>query len=205
MEEKHEMRRMPQQGRSQERVKAILDAAAQLFAEIGYEAATTNAIAQRAQTRIGSLYHFFPNKEAILRALAEQYLQEMRDFSGRIFASEQAASLPLADFIDGMINALLAFDESHLGFKQLLDGSDYLGEVSKQVQQTIIAAVEQGMQQRAPSLDADERHAAATVAFSAVKSILNLEAENKAERDRLLRHLKLMLRVYVAEVFETTM
>jgi AcrR family transcriptional regulator len=203
MGQKHEMRRAPQQGRSQERVKAILDAAAQLFAEVGYEAATTNAIAQRAETRIGSLYHFFPNKEAILRALAEEYLQDIRDFSARVFASEEAATIPLPEFIDGIINALLEFDDSHIAFKQILDGAqapDYLGEVSRQVHQSIIAAVEQGMRLRVPQLAAPENHAVAVIAFSAVKSILNFEAEDAVERQRLLHHLKWMLTVYLTSV-----
>lgn len=206
MEQKHEMRRAPQQGRSQERVKAILDAAAQLFAQVGYEATTTNAIAQRAQTKIGSLYHFFPNKEAILRALAEEYLQDIRDFSARVFASEEAATIPLPEFIDGIINALQEFDESHLGFKQILDGAqapDYLGEVSRQVHQSIIAAVEQGMRLRVPQLAAPENHAIAVIAFSAVKGILNFEAEDEVERHRLMHHLKWMLTVYLTSVYES--
>lgn len=67
------MRRKPQQARGQRRVNTILDAASQVFSELGYEAATTNIIAIRANTSIGSLYQFFPNKEAILSAIATRY------------------------------------------------------------------------------------------------------------------------------------
>ena len=67
------LRRVPQQPRGQRRIEAILDAAEQLFAEIGYDATTTNAIAARAHTAIGSLYQFFPNKEAITAALYATY------------------------------------------------------------------------------------------------------------------------------------
>ncbi|MEL6384485.1 MAG: TetR/AcrR family transcriptional regulator [Cyanobacteria bacterium J06626_18] len=66
-------RRQPQQRRSQERVEQILKAAAEVFWEIGYDAATTHAIAKRAQTAVGTLYRFFPNKLAIFHALENQH------------------------------------------------------------------------------------------------------------------------------------
>jgi len=50
------MRRVPQQDRGQRRVEKILDAAAEVIAEVGVQAATTNAIAARAETSVGSLY-----------------------------------------------------------------------------------------------------------------------------------------------------
>ena len=67
------LRRQPQQRRSQERVEQILNAAAEVFWEVGYDAATTHAIAQRAQTAVGTLYRFFPNKLAIFHALENQH------------------------------------------------------------------------------------------------------------------------------------
>ena len=66
-------RRQPVQARSRERVERILDAAAQLLAEDGYDAVKTNAIAKRAGVSIGSVYQFFPNRFAIFNALAERY------------------------------------------------------------------------------------------------------------------------------------
>ena len=62
-------RRYPQQQRSQEKVEKILTAAAAVFWEVGYDAATTHAIAQRANTSVGTLYRFFPNKLALFHAL----------------------------------------------------------------------------------------------------------------------------------------
>ncbi|NJL20864.1 MAG: helix-turn-helix transcriptional regulator [Leptolyngbyaceae cyanobacterium SM1_3_5] len=52
------VRRLPQQSRSQQRVAQILAAAAQVFAEVGYEAASTTMIAERGKTSVGSLYRF---------------------------------------------------------------------------------------------------------------------------------------------------
>src|SRR5581483_4705893 len=73
-----EARKTPTQARSQARVQKILEAAAEVGAEVGYDAATTNAIAARAETSIGSLYQFFPNKAALMHALALSYMAELR-------------------------------------------------------------------------------------------------------------------------------
>jgi AcrR family transcriptional regulator len=55
-------------------VRAILDAAARVFATRGYAAGTTNHIALRAGVSIGSLYEYFPNKDALLVALMDDHL-----------------------------------------------------------------------------------------------------------------------------------
>lgn len=57
-------------------VDAILEAAAEVFERRGYAAATTNRIAERAGVSIGSLYQYFPNKDAILVALTRQHLAD---------------------------------------------------------------------------------------------------------------------------------
>lgn len=54
---------------------AILAAARQQFAEVGFEAATTREIAQRAEIAAGTLFNYFPNKEALGLALASEALQ----------------------------------------------------------------------------------------------------------------------------------
>lgn len=84
------MRRRPQQMRGQRRIEAILDAAERLFATAGYEATSTNQIAAEAHTPIGSLYQFFPNKEAILRALVARYREQMRAYTHATFTAHPA-------------------------------------------------------------------------------------------------------------------
>src|ERR1700727_158166 len=69
-------RKAAKQARAQATVDAIVEAAAQVFESLGYAAATTNRIAERAGVSIGSLYQYFPNKDAILVALARRHLAE---------------------------------------------------------------------------------------------------------------------------------
>src|SRR4051812_43963566 len=67
------------QPRGERRIDQILLAAGVVFARVGYERATTNAIAAEAGISPGSLYQFFPNKEAIAGALETRYAEQMRN------------------------------------------------------------------------------------------------------------------------------
>jgi AcrR family transcriptional regulator len=72
------LRRQPKQQRGKERVEKILDAAATVFDEVGYEAATTHLIAAKAGTAIGSLYQFFPDKAAIFNAMELRHIERVK-------------------------------------------------------------------------------------------------------------------------------
>jgi len=67
-------RRKPRQVRAELTRDRILTAAAHVFAEHGYAAGTTNRIAERARISIGSLYQYFPNKDAILAELLVRHI-----------------------------------------------------------------------------------------------------------------------------------
>lgn len=98
-------RRAPQQARSKERVDRILDAAAQLLAEEGYNAVKTNNIARRAGVSIGSVYQFYPNRFAIFHALAERYRGRISEVLAQ-YIGPGAAHLPWEDALDKTIDAL---------------------------------------------------------------------------------------------------
>ena len=85
-------RKTPQQRRSQETVEAILDAAAQLFSESGFDSVSTNAVAARAGVSIGSFYQYFPNKLALLEALRECHVKRLWGEIGS--ACDEACTIP---------------------------------------------------------------------------------------------------------------
>jgi AcrR family transcriptional regulator len=68
----HRPRKVPRQARSLATVDVILDAAALLLVDEGYDQATTNRIAERAGVSIGSLYQYFPNRESVISAVAHR-------------------------------------------------------------------------------------------------------------------------------------
>ncbi|WP_236541566.1 TetR/AcrR family transcriptional regulator [Spiractinospora alimapuensis] len=70
-------RKRPRQQRSRETVEWILEAAEQLFVRDGYLGVTTNRVAERAGVSIGSLYQYFPNKDALLLELADRHATAM--------------------------------------------------------------------------------------------------------------------------------
>lgn len=69
-------RREPTQKRSRERVERMLAVASRLIAEKGSDALRMGEVAEKAGVSIGSLYQFFPDKSAIIRALADRYQKE---------------------------------------------------------------------------------------------------------------------------------
>lgn len=69
-------RKSPRQARSQRTVDRIVDAAARVFNEAGYLSATTNGIAAEAGVSIGSLYQYFPNKDALLIEIARRHISD---------------------------------------------------------------------------------------------------------------------------------
>lgn len=75
-EERLKPRRQPRQDRSIIRAQQILDVTAKLLDRVGFDDLTTILITKELGISVGSLYHYFPNKHAILRSLAEQWLEE---------------------------------------------------------------------------------------------------------------------------------
>jgi AcrR family transcriptional regulator len=70
-------RKSPTQQRSQLTVTALLEATAHILVKEGYESASTNRIAAAAGVSIGSLYQYFPSKEALVAAVVDRHMQEM--------------------------------------------------------------------------------------------------------------------------------
>lgn len=82
-------RREPTQKRSRERVERMLAVASDLIAEKGSDALRMGEVAQKAGVSIGSLYQFFPDKSAIIRALADRYQKESEACIAEALASVQ--------------------------------------------------------------------------------------------------------------------
>lgn len=98
-------RRKPSQSRSRDTVSCILEAAAHILRQEGFEKATTNHIAERAGVSIGSLYQYFPNKQALLMALTHQHMSSMQAIIAENLS--QVVTLPLEEAVQVMVDCML--------------------------------------------------------------------------------------------------
>lgn len=99
-------RKEPKQARARATIEAILAAAAQILVQDGFEAATTNSIAQRAGVSVGSLYQYFPSKEAVIFALVERHVGKMQRQLEEVIAEYSEA--PLEEIVPTYVKAMLA-------------------------------------------------------------------------------------------------
>ena len=99
-------RSTPVQKRAQERREQILTITAQLLEEVGQDDLTTILVAKKVGMSVGTLYHYFPNKYAILFALAERWLGEM-DIGLRELEDYPIESLSLKKFVEMSTDRML--------------------------------------------------------------------------------------------------
>ncbi len=113
-------RKNPKQERARQTVEAILEAAAQVFEAMGYARGTTDRIAARAGVSVGSLYQYFPNKDAILVALAERHVEQGTRLARAMLASAPTSPDALEPWFRGLVQALLAVHRSRPRLQGLL-------------------------------------------------------------------------------------
>lgn len=100
-------RRAPSQERSIELVRALLDATAQVLADVGIEKLSTNKVAKRANVAVGSIYQYFPNKESLVDALVEDRMQRLRELVRTRMAALESHTFPAA--AEAMLRAVIDF------------------------------------------------------------------------------------------------
>jgi len=99
-------RKQPVQARSEATVLAIFEASIQVLLSAGYRKLTTTRVADRAGVSVGTLYQYFPNRQALIRAVLERYLGEM---SASIEADcRPLVGRPLDEVAAGLVDAFIA-------------------------------------------------------------------------------------------------
>jgi AcrR family transcriptional regulator len=99
-------------------VAKLIEATAQVIEAVGLEATSTNKIAARAGVAIGSIYQYFPNKEALIDALLEDRLRRMEALTISRMEALSGDSYPEA--ADAMLRAAIAFHEAEPALAVLL-------------------------------------------------------------------------------------
>jgi AcrR family transcriptional regulator len=116
-------RKQPRQQRAQETLAAILQAAVEVIDEVGYAKATTNRIAARAGVSIGSLYQYFPNKDAILISLLDRHHAEVHAVVDRSLERIEDVAIPLSEGLRGLFLGLARLHDADPRLNRVL-GTD---------------------------------------------------------------------------------
>ncbi|CAG6393265.1 TetR/AcrR family transcriptional regulator [Actinacidiphila cocklensis] len=189
------------QARGERRISQLLQAAASVFCTMGYTASSTNAIAREAGVSPGTLYQFFPNKEAIAVELGGKLIREMEEAHGRIFTPENAR-LPLDRLIDAVADPFIEFNCANPAFLALIKGPDAPGRVAEEhdtLHATLLDRVSWLLALRRPSLSDVERTLIAEMSFAMFKAALDLVVQSEGEeRTAYAGEMKSMLYRYLA-------
>ncbi|MET9589642.1 TetR/AcrR family transcriptional regulator [Streptomyces sp. NPDC006516] len=188
------------QARGEARIAQLLEAAAGVFSANGYNGASTNAIAREAGVSPGTLYQFFPNKEAIAVELGDQLMHRWRETYGAAFVVSHL-ELPLDRMLDAVLDPLIAFNCENPAFAVLTHGSEIPGVISREhdiLHATMLSRTEQLLSTYLPELPAGRTARIAAMSFVLFKAGLDLIMSHEgAERDAYITELKSVMYRYL--------
>ncbi len=203
------------QARSVRRYEKIIDVAALMFAEHGFEATTMEGIAAVAETSIGSVYQFFPNKREVFRAVAERCIERSAQAFSALFAAQEGdetkseTSAPVsveepawARMIDDAVEVFSRLHGQEPSFQAVLANVQLYEEYAEADEAMLrnFAGVIEGLIERwAPALPRPRRHVVAIMLVQTTAMILVASTRESPEiaRDMMLE-LRVMLRRYLA-------
>jgi AcrR family transcriptional regulator len=195
-----DLRRTPQQERSRAMVERIIAAGQQVLLRDGYERASTNRVAAEAGISPGSLYQYFPDKEAILAAVVDRYSEELSAQLTAVLADRLDAPVP--QLIRASLNGLLDV---------LTENVEYLRLVVEQLPRAQLGGRTEALEQRIGDLVAaylsihkpqTRVREPATSAWILVRMVEHLTIQYVLEnppipRDRFVEELYAMTLAYV--------
>jgi len=167
-------RKEPRQARSKAMVDTILDAMARVLVERGYAKTNTNLVAEAAGISVGSLYQYFPNKDALIFALRERHVTRMLAlFEGVVAKMDSSGSLS-SDF-EALIEALVAAHLLEPELNRILEEEfpSFHLPVSTPVRQRFYEAIKAVLVKHRKSLTTPDIDVAAFVVQRMLKSLVN--------------------------------
>jgi AcrR family transcriptional regulator len=190
---------VPTQARSRERLRRVLDAADDVLISEGATAFTTNRIAQAAGVPVGSVYRYFPDKQAIVTALAVRYWS---DFEDLVAAAAEADELEaLSDPGAVVLDALAAGFRARPGFLALWYGglrTEQVRDATRPTRSAIGRSIERILAVHWPAAEPDARATAAAMVVLAGDGLLREAFRLDPSGDeRVLSESKRMLDAYI--------
>ena len=152
------------------------------------------------------MYQFFPNKEAILEALVDRYLEELRALHDRELSTE-AARLPLPVLLDRTVGTLAEFKAERPAFWPIFYGSETSEKLSSAAQELlgeIVGRLDAIFAVRVPALEEVERRLYARIAVEVFRALLPVALEgDEVHRARVVAETKTLLLAYLGPILET--
>jgi AcrR family transcriptional regulator len=188
----------PKRERGKQRVAALIDAGAELFAEKGYEATTMTEIASRAGAAIGSLYQFFPSKEALAEALFNRFAERAAAAFARV--EERAPGCSARELADLFIDHKLGLGTDRdvaIALSNVVAG---IVERRKPLGDALRGRIAAILSAGNPTLGQDEAAAAAIIVNQMMKMVPALAATEDERAVALIGEARKLLALYIDEV-----
>jgi AcrR family transcriptional regulator len=187
----------PIRRRGRERVSALLDAAAEVFAAEGFDAATMTAIAAKAGASIGSLYQYFPTKELIAAELHTRNLDTLARMLETLIEESRGVSLDVT--IDRLFADLIDFLEANPAFLTLGERRSLDPAVKKKARARLRGLLDALLSEAAPPVPAARRTALAAVILHLVRVAASVSADDdRSVRSSAPMELRDMLKTHLA-------
>ena len=193
----------PQRRNGKLRVAAILKAGAAVISEKGYEMATMAEIAARSNTKIGSLYRFFPNKEVLANALIAHYHEGVHNAFDEIDARIQSLSLSaLADtLLDLMVDI---HKDAGPTIRRLLEIPEVLSVKRGEFRKSFHKHIVRTLMLRSPGLTSDTAQDMAVVILGNMKTMAAFsDSADQSVRPGAIDELREMTRLYLKSRLKT--
>lgn len=187
----------PSRAAGRQRVSELLAAASELMAERGYEATTMAEIASRADARIGSLYRFFPNKEAVADALLQQNIAVLNDEYTAL--AKKASELSLEDLADILIDFLMVHYPRVKSLSALMEARTDKMEIRSRSRQQALTGIATALQIAAPQLDDETAKDIAAVTLNMMKVMRAMVMKDAPTTTGAPAELRHMNRLYLLD------
>jgi AcrR family transcriptional regulator len=188
----------PKRERGKQRVAALIDAGAELFAEKGYEATTMTEIASRGGAAIGSLYQFFPSKEALAEALFNRFTERAAASFARV--EELAPGRSARELADLLIDYKLEQGTDRDAAIVLLSSVASIIERRKPLGDALRGRIAAILSAANPALGEDEAAVGAVMVNQVMKMIPALAATKDERTPALVGEARKLMALYLAEV-----
>src|SRR6516162_7070894 len=191
---------VPQQKRASLRIESFLNTAAEIIADVGYEAMTMTAIAERSGSAIGALYRYFPDKLAVARALLIRYALEVDEHWSSLI--KDAKELTLKQFADRLVGLMADFAEGHPAYLPLINAPIKFAR-DPAARQNLRDQFSRAFIAKNPELSRERAFLISNVVVQIMKGLVQLYAATPArERLSVMDEFRLVLTAYLAHVLQ---